>query len=473
MKRLPFFRLVIMCNILFFSLFLYACSNLLDEESEPSNTIPVSIPTDPTIVPTEPTTFLTTPVQNLIPIISIETVSATPVLSDEIYTDCSITLNTMETEHAFQNVLAGIRLRGNSTQQFDKKPYRIKFDTDIQLLGLGDGPSKSWLLLAEYVDLSLYRNKITYDLANKLMRKTFVTDSAYVELMLNGVSQGVYLVLEQTHINTYRINIDESGVLDGNITNTGYLIELEGDGGRRDSEGTYMTDWFDIPGYSGNPAELGWWNYPEYTTSELLSFYVIKSDAKSPAQVSYIQDYMMDVYDAIYVDQSQQTIENLIDIESAVDMFLLQLITNDFDNNFSSRFLYKDKDGKIIFGPPWDFDLSYGNHYSDYASDTIHMNHLLYKLSSIPWFMNLVKERWSLISGSSGMIDEMIESIDIYQETYGELFESNHEMWAQTRQTTGWHVIYHQTNINSHEDAVNYLKSWLNARITFINTYLA
>lgn len=331
----------------------------------------------------------------------------------------------------------------------------------------------SWLLLAEYVDLSLMRNKITYDLANKLMRNTFVSDSAYVELKVNNVSQGVYLVLEQTHVNPYRINIDESGVLDGSITNTGYLIELEGDGGRRDSEGTFMTDWFDIPGYSGNPSELGWWNYPDYTTSRLLAFYVIKSDAKSPEQVSYIQQYMMDVYDAIYVDQTQETIENLIDVESAVDMYLLQLITNDFDNNFSSRFLIKDKDSKIVFGPPWDFDLSYGNHYSDYASNTIHINHLLYDLAHLPWFLNLVKERWEFISQPNGMISEMLESIDTYQDTYGVLFEANHQMWKNTRQTTGWHVIYHQQGIQSHQDAVNYLRTWLTNRITFINNYLS
>jgi hypothetical protein len=466
MKKCTFFRLAILCNVLCLSLVLCACSDVL-EETEPTISVPTSEPSDPTIIETTPTNNL------LLPVIHVETLSLEPISSDEIYTTCKVTLSSQDSNHSFTDLDAGIRLRGNSTQQFDKKPYRLKFETDIQLLGLGEGPSKSWLLLAEYVDLSLLRNKITYDLANKLMRNTFVTDSAYVELMLNGVSQGIYLVLEQTHINPYRINIDESGVLDGSLTNTGYLIELEGDGGRRDSEGTFMVDWFDIPGYSGNPTELGWWNYPEYTTSKLLSFYVIKSDAKSSQQVSYIQDYMLDVYDAIYVDKSQVIIESLVDIESAVDMYLLQLMTNDFDNNFSSRFLYKDKDGKIIFGPPWDFDLSYGNHYSDYASNTIHMNHLLYDLASLPWFMELIKERWNVISLENAMIDEMIDSIDEYQELYGELFESNHEMWKPTRQTTGWHVIYHQQGIDTQSDAVNYLKSWLNARITFIDSYLA
>lgn len=465
MKKLTFFRLVIMCNFLFLSFILIGCSNVIDEE-DPAATLPINDPSDPNDVETNPDDFL-------LPLIHIETTRAQPIESDEVYTSCKITLSSHQTEYSFTELTAGIRLRGNSTKQFDKKPYRIKFDTDIQLLGLGNGPSKSWLLLAEYVDLSLMRNKLTYDLANKLMRNTFVSDSAYVELKVNGVSQGVYLVLEQTHVNPYRINIDESGVLDGSIMNTGYLLELEGDGGRRDSEGTFMTDWFDIPGYSGNPSELGWWNYPDYTTSRLLAFYVIKSDAKSPEQVSYIQQYMMDVYDAIYVDQTQETIENLIDVESAVDMYLLQLITNDFDNNFSSRFLIKDKDSKIVFGPPWDFDLSYGNHYSDYASNTIHLNHLLYDLAHLPWFLNLVKERWEFISQPNGMISEMLESIDTYQDTYGVLFEANHQMWKNTRQTTGWHVIYHQQGIQSHQDAVNYLRTWLTNRITFINNYLS
>src|SRR5690606_5651998 len=128
-------------------------------------------------------------------------------------------------------------------------------------------------------------------------------DTAYVEVVLNGISQGVYLVAEQTHVNQHRVFIDESGVNDLSIVDTGYLLELEGDLERRTNEGMFMVDWFDIPGYSGNPDEFGWWNIHEYTTSKEPSFYVIKSDAKSIEQVAYIQNYMVDVYDAIYVNK--------------------------------------------------------------------------------------------------------------------------------------------------------------------------
>lgn len=134
MKKLTFFRLVIMCNFLFLSFILIGCSNVIDEE-DPAATLPINDPSDPNDVETNPD-------DSLLPLIHIETTRAQPIESDEVYTSCKITLSSHQTEYSFTELTAGIRLRGNSTKQFDKKPYRIKFETDIQLLGLGNGPSK-------------------------------------------------------------------------------------------------------------------------------------------------------------------------------------------------------------------------------------------------------------------------------------------------------------------------------------------
>lgn len=397
--------------------------------------------------------------------------SVSEITSDEEYTPCNVTLLSNTETYNFTSLTAGIRLRGNSTQEYDKKPYRIKFDDDIQLLGLGHGPSKSWLLLGEYVDFSMLRNKTAFDFANQLLRHPFVSDTAFVEVYVNNVYQGVYLLAEQTHVNEYRVNIDESAINSPEIIDTGYLLELECDEYRRVLEGAYMEGWFDIPGYSAAQGEIGYWNYHQYTHSSLVSYYIIKSDAKSSQQVQYIRDYMASIYEAIYVTQTQEAVSNLINIESAVDMYILQLITNDVDNNYSSTFVYKDKGGKLIFGPTWDHDLSFGNHLSDTSHETVNMFHLLYDLGHLTWFNTMVKNRWEEISATNGLIDQIIGQIDTYSNIYSHEFQVNHELWMNTRQTGGWH-FYYQDGLTSQVDGKEHLKSWLNQRIIFIESYL-
>lgn len=47
-----------------------------------------------------------------------------------------------------------------------KKPYKIKLDKKADLFGMGK--NKHWVLLANYYDNSLVRNRLTYYLGRKL-----------------------------------------------------------------------------------------------------------------------------------------------------------------------------------------------------------------------------------------------------------------------------------------------------------------
>ncbi|MDX9692399.1 MAG: CotH kinase family protein, partial [Acholeplasmataceae bacterium] len=147
------------------------------------------------------------------------------------------------------------------------------------------------------------------------------------------------------------------------------------------------------------------------------------------------------------------------------------LLTNDYDNNFSSTFVYKDQGGKLVFGPPWDFDLSYGNHTLNPSTSTINMYHLLYALGELPWFKTLLIERWNNINTDNGLINQMKDQIHEYTETYTHYFESNHVMWQNTRTTGGWH-FYAQSGIHSQADGATHFYNWLVERIAFIDTYL-
>ena len=136
--------------------------------------------------------------------------------SKETYTSCTVDLNTENSEYNFNGVSAGIRLRGNSTLktslgEIPKKPYRIKFDSKRNVLGMNGGAEcKSWVLLAEYYDDSLVRNALCLSLAS-MMLEEYSSDWRYVNVYINGEHNGVYVLCEQSQINKNRINIEEAG----------------------------------------------------------------------------------------------------------------------------------------------------------------------------------------------------------------------------------------------------------------------
>ena len=366
------------------------------------------------------------------PVLFIETEQNMPITDDKVYTNCTVSVTNCDEDEAFADAAAGIRIRGNSTQMYAKKPYRIKFEEKKQLLGLSEGAHKSWVLLAEFNDPTLLRNFITYRLANALSGISYVTDCEFVEVYLNGEYTGVYLLAEQTQVDADRIAIDETGVTDPTVTDTGYLLELEADLSRRNEEGKEGEAWFAVTGYA-DEKDNSMQMLMERTFDASAAYYVVKSDARSTEQTAYIRDYMIRVYDAVYQEKTKAAVEELVDLTSAVDMYLVQLIANDYDNNYSSMYLYKDAGGKLMFGAPWDFDLGYGNFTGQTdAEDTVYVYHLLRQLGEYDWFREMAAKRYTELSeGENSLIAQMKESIPALALQYAEEFDREYARWRE------------------------------------------
>jgi len=128
------------------------------------------------------------------------------------YENCTITLkdngNTL-----LDNTEAEVKVRGNWTTTYDKKPLRIKFTEKQNMAGLNDGAQmKNWVLIAEYKDASMLRNKATFQIAEEILGKDgfYVSDSEFVEVYINEQYWGVYLLAEYQQINENRVNITEA-----------------------------------------------------------------------------------------------------------------------------------------------------------------------------------------------------------------------------------------------------------------------
>lgn len=91
-----------------------------------------------------------------------------------------------------------IRIRGASSQGYEKKSFAFKLDESTRWLGLQK--DRDWVLNAAFVDCSMMRHKLSYDLFQSLSAegaKRFAASSRFVEVNLNGRYHGVYLLMER------------------------------------------------------------------------------------------------------------------------------------------------------------------------------------------------------------------------------------------------------------------------------------
>ena len=126
------------------------------------------------------------------------------------YENCSVSVVDGEGNEFLADSPAKVKVRGNWTTSYDKKPLRIKFDKKQPMLGLNDGKEfKDWVLLALYKDWSLLRDATAF-YASKLISPDYSSDFRLVEVYVNSEYWGVYLLAEQQQVKKGRISIAEA-----------------------------------------------------------------------------------------------------------------------------------------------------------------------------------------------------------------------------------------------------------------------
>lgn len=143
------------------------------------------------------------------------------------YEDCTVTIEDENGKKVLEGATGKAKVRGNFTSSYVKKSLRLKFDEKHNLLGLNHGKEfNNWLLLAQYKDTSLLRDKTAFALSRELLGEDglYASDAKFVELNINGEYWGVYLLAEVQQIGDGRISITEASK---NYTGTdiGYFLE--------------------------------------------------------------------------------------------------------------------------------------------------------------------------------------------------------------------------------------------------------
>ena len=357
-----------------------------------------------------------------LPVISVDTENGVTIDSKENYFNCTITLNDTELGLHLLDVVAKIKGRGNSTWNFDYKPYKIKFEQKQNLFGYGE--AKDWVLLANYGDISLIRNYIAYQTACNMSELSVSPDSQLVEVYVNGLYQGVYLLCEQVEANEHRVELNETyveGAEDVLDVDTGYLIEMD-EWVAKEKDGVYVV-------VNDNLVST--------SLSDGKREYAIKfpdSDQITDAHLAFIKDYLERAIKAAEGDDYSLVTE-LIDVKSFAQMYLVAEIFKCPDVDYSSFYMYKDAGGKLTAGPVWDYDMAFAN-VAHKEAECRRYDYLWAKEAN-PWFNSLLnhEEFVSLVKNELKENEEVFNSTIESCYTYAYEHRASMEKCFEDRKT--------------------------------------
>lgn len=395
-----------------------------------------------------------------IPAVVINTDDGSGITDKETYRHSTVSILNTEEEWTMTDVPAGVRGRGNSSWGMPKKPYRIKFDKKQSVLG-SSYKSKSWTLIANYSDRTLARNYLAYEMGDKLDGIAYSSMHKFVDLYLNGEYLGVYLLCDQLQVGEGKVAIDESVAEDGD---NGYFLEKDD---RAPSEGGVEgQDWFYACG------ECYAFKSPDPESELFLQ--------NKETQVAFITDYLTQCIDTILdKEKAWSEVESLIDVNSFVDSYVVDELFANNDCGHTSCYFHKDKGGKLVKGPLWDFDIAAGNiNYNMGNADTCPYDAELWAANNFSWydrllkreeFVELVKQR---LAGSKETLLEVISCADPASASSPlslcpKAIQRNFVKWS----INGAHIWPSPKEVNdigSTEGHYAYLYQWLMGRYEYV-----
>jgi hypothetical protein len=363
--------------------------------------------------------------------------------------------------------VAELAVRGNSSADKVKRPFKLKFDHKQSPFGFPK--DKTWILLANYGDRTLVRSGVAWDVSSVLDNLKWTPRNQFAELYLNGRYQGSYQLVESIKVSKHRIDISE---------NNGVVIEVDPH---------FVED--KVPGFYGDHLLPYAFKVPDERkknddgTEDPEGI----TDAKVAGMKKRILDFEKVLYGPDFKDPKTGWTKYL-DLDSAVDYYLLKEFTKENDGDFyRSNFFYtddyQDPAAKFFMGPGWDFDRSAGakplysvsgttisqptgwwlrghgspNHKTD-------KTHWYIQLTKDPVFLKALSARWLEVRDELKTIAER----DPQQKAaeLGPAAEGDRARWPSNSQR-------YEAHATTYRGEIDYLTNWYKARYKWIDSQLA
>mgnify|MGYP001250087939 CR=1 FL=1 len=353
------------------------------------------------------------------------------------------------------NGLINIRTRGQSSRDFAKKSYRIELvdeelsDTSLALLGM---PKESdWILFGPFADKSQVRNKLAYNLATRM--GNYAPRTRFCEVIMNGQSQGLYILTEQIKRDKNRVDVSKLKETDisGMDVTGGYIFKYD------------KADVFPKGSVYVKGREIV---YPDAPTTE---------------QANYLKRFFTS-YDSLLLKTNDfndpaKGFRKYASDTSLVDFIIINELVKNPDGYIYSTYMYKDrddKDGRIKFGPIWDCDIAFGNSIFQEGNLTSgwqfnynanNKGMYLTRYFQDTKFVKLFQDRWhelraKTLSNDSifNMFHQLVDDVQLAR-------ERNYEIWPVIDKNIFWQgykALDYESELASMED-------WLLARLSWID----
>ena len=393
---------------------------------------------------------------------------------------------------SYDGGITQLKGRGNNSFLYSKKPYQLKLESKASLSGMAKG--KTWILLAEWTDISLLRNRIVLDISKECgLRNALGCEHA--DVWINGNYQGLYLVTEKIQIGKDRIPIanlekaaeqaaggaQDPGELTAEKSETLPLLRYyPGIKDPEDITGGYILTIEKFHRMRDKPLA-------GFRTPDGLSIRIKEPTYPSRAQALYLAGKVTELQHALMAQDGKspetgKSYEEYLDTDSFALRFLIEDWCKNYDFMGGSQYLYKDSDqndGRFYAGPSWDYDLSFGNmkdrgHAGGgaYLTSTRRTSNLYWLLDGQESFRAKVRELWkeafrpavSVLLGEAEPVGESrVRSLDRYAEMIRASAAMNYARWglnnaASAREAGG-----------GFDRSVEYLKKWISVRTAWMD----
>ena len=343
------------------------------------------------------------------------------------------------------SAVTNIKGRGNYTWQALKKPYAVKFDKKKSLVSLPE--DKSWILLANYYDPTLLRNDVALYLGDAFSTLDWTPHFTDVDLVLNGEYRGIYQLGEKIKIGKKRVNVGDDG----------FLVEI------------------DMKSYNFNEGR-----FDDDARCFFVPHILCPINVKDPdveyddTNFTFIRDRLTEIDAVLFSDnyQDPQTgWQKYMDMDSFVDWYIINELAKNVDSAFlTSCFMHLKRNGKLVMGPIWDFDLGFGNYGDSSYNETsgFYIKDVTWyeRLFTDPAFVARVKERFQFYYTNRQLLYDRIDRKAGVLKT--KVYEDNY-LWG----TLCYVYAPREEVMAAYQEQVDELKDWLEARFEWLNTNLA
>lgn len=386
------------------------------------------------------------------------------------------TLNNTSDPFNYYDGNIGIETRGNSTQGFDKKTYSIELrdedNEDISVNLFGMGGEEDWILHAMVIDKTQIRIPMSFYLAQRMGH--YASEWKFVELILNDEYRGLYILTEKIKRDKDRVDIaklDEDDIAGDSLTG-GYILRIDW---------TWDVD-METDGFESAYESQG--EIPMF-----FQWYYPKSDKIKPQQANYIENWMNTFENALFSNDYTNNLglryDEYINLHSFTDFILINELSKNADGYKLSSYVHKDRDskgGKLVAGPIWDFDQTYGVSLVCSNNDPTGWTYLQNQsdcedLESMPlwWqrmmnddqFQNQLKCRWETMRQSFLHKDSLNYWIDTQVGFIDQAIDRNFTVWDYFIGNQIW--IEPDPIPQSYEEEVEVMKTWISDRIDWLD----